>query len=287
MNDIFTPFTDFSIVYIDDFLIFSKSTDQHWKHLDIFVRVIKQHGLVVSASKISFFQDKIRFLGHNIYKGTLSPIDRAIQFADKFPDEIKDKNQLQRFFGSLNYVSDYFQGLRKICRPLYKRPEKNPPPWTDRHTMIVRQIKKYVKQLPCIVIPSPDTFKIVETDASEIGYGGILKQIAKNDAKEQIVRFHSDSWSATQHNYSTIKKEILSIILCVSKFQNDLFNQKFLIRVDCKSAKEVLQKDVQNLISKQSFARWQAILSVFDIEYIKGETNSILDFLTHEFLQGR
>ena len=82
---------------------------------------------------------------------------------------------------------------------------------------------------------------------------------------------------------------MLSIILCVSKFQNDLFNQKFLIRVDCKSAKEVLQIDVQNRISKQSFARWQAILSVFDfdIEYIKGETNSILDFLTREFLQGR
>ena len=51
-----------------------------------------------------------------------------------------------------------------------------------------------------------------------------------------------------------LKKEILSIILCVSKFQNDLFNQNFLIRVDCKSAKEVLQKDVQNLVSKQSFA---------------------------------
>ena len=95
MNDIFTPFIDFSIVYIDDVLIFSKSFDHHWKHFDIFVRVIKQHGLVVSSSKISLFQDKIRFLGHNIYKGTLSPIDKAIQFADKFPGEIKDKNQLQ------------------------------------------------------------------------------------------------------------------------------------------------------------------------------------------------
>ena len=166
----------------------------------------------------------------------------------------------------------------------------NPLPWIDRHTMIVRQIKKYVRQLPCIVIPSPDTFKIVEIDASEIGYGGILKQIAKNDAKEQIVRFHSGSWSATQQNYSTIKKEILFIILCVSKFQNDLFNQNFLIRVDCKSAKEVLQKDVQNLVSKQSFAQMAGyFLSVFDfdIEYIKGETNSILDFITREFLQGR
>ena len=69
MNDIFTPFTDFSTVYINDALIFSKSIDHHWKHLDIFVKVIKQRGLVVSASKISLFQDKIRFLGHNIYKG--------------------------------------------------------------------------------------------------------------------------------------------------------------------------------------------------------------------------
>ena len=134
----------------------------------------------------------------------------------------------------------------------------------------------------------PKTFKIVETDASDIGYGGIL-QVAKNDAKEQIVRFHSGSQSTTLQNYNTIQKEILSIILCVSKFQNDFFNQRFLIRVDCKSAKEVLQKDVQNLVSKQSFARWQAILSVFDfdIEYIKGETNLIPDFLTREFLQGR
>ena len=61
-------------------------------------------------------------------------------------------------------------------------------------------------------------------------------------------------------------------------FQN--FKITFLIIVDCKSAKEVLQKDVQNLVSKQSFARWQ-------IEYIKRETNSILDFLTREFLRGR
>ena len=194
MNDIFTPFTEFSIVYIDDVLIFSKSIEDHWKHLEIFVNINKHNGLVVLATRIKLFQDKIRFLGHNIYRGTLSPIDKAIQFAEKFSDEIKDKHQLQRFLGSLNYISDYFQGLRKICRPLYKRLEKNPPPWTDIHTMIIRQIKNYVKQLACIVIPSPNSFKIVEIDASEIGYGGILKQVAKNDTKEQIVRFHSDFW---------------------------------------------------------------------------------------------
>ena len=81
----------------------------------------------------------------------------------------------------------------------------------------------------------------------------------------------------------------MSIVLCITKFQSDLLNQKFLLRIDCKSAKEILQKDVQNIASKQIFARWQAILSIFDfdIEFIKGNENSLPDFLTREFLQNR
>ena len=90
-------------------------------------------------------------------------------------------------------------------------------------------------------------------------------------------------------NYSTVKKEILAIVLCIQKFQSDVFNKKFLLRVDCKSAKEILQKDVQNLVLKQIFARWQAILSVFDfeIEFIKGSSNVLPDFLSREFLKGK
>ena len=130
---------------------------------------------------------------------------------------------------------------------------------------------------------------IVQTDASDIGYGGILLQKKlPSDSIEQIVRYYSGDWNETETNYSTIKKEILSIVLCISKFQDDLFNKKFLVRVYCKSAKEILQKDVQNIVSKQIFARWQAILSAFDfdIEFIQGKNNSLLDFLTREFLQG-
>jgi hypothetical protein len=86
-----------------------------------------------------------------------------------------------------------------------------------------------------------------------------------------------------------LKKKNLSIVLCVDKFQTDLLNKKFLIHIDCKSAKHVLEKDVQNITSKQVFTRWQSILSVFyfDIEYIKGSQNSVPDFLTHGFLQNK
>jgi hypothetical protein len=59
------------------------------------------------------FQTNIRFLGYNIHQSRISPISRVIQFADKFPDEILEKAQLQRFLGSLNYVADFYQNLRK------------------------------------------------------------------------------------------------------------------------------------------------------------------------------
>ena len=104
---------------------------------------------------------------------------------------------------------------------------------------------------------------IVESDASNLGYGGILKQEYNNQV--HIVRYHSGIWLGAQINYSTVKKEVLSIVLCVSKFQSDLINKKILLKIDCKAAKYILQKDVKNLVSKQIFARWQVLLSNFEI----------------------
>ena len=44
MNEIFNPYSEFTIVYIYDVLIFSPNLEQHYKHLNIFIKVIKQNG---------------------------------------------------------------------------------------------------------------------------------------------------------------------------------------------------------------------------------------------------
>ena len=121
MNDIFNPFSSHSIVYIDDVLIFSEFIEQHWKHLRSFLDTVKSNGLVVSTPKIKLFQTHVRFLGFDIHHGLIKPIDRAIQFANKFPNQILDKTQLQRFLGSLNYISDFYQNLIQQCKPLFDR----------------------------------------------------------------------------------------------------------------------------------------------------------------------
>jgi hypothetical protein len=176
MNAILIPLSKYSIVYIDDVLIFSKSIEEHWKHLNSFLEVIKVNGLVVSATKIKLFQTNIRFFGYNIHQSKISPISRVIQFADKFPDEILEKTQLQRFLGSLTYVADFYQNFRKKCKPLlidFKQA-------LLRGLILILPLSKKLSSMsrncPVFDIPTIDSFKIVETDASDIGYGGILKQ---------------------------------------------------------------------------------------------------------------
>ncbi|GAV68128.1 LOW QUALITY PROTEIN: hypothetical protein CFOL_v3_11631, partial [Cephalotus follicularis] len=66
-----------------------------------------------------------------INKITITPKERSITFADKFPDEVKDKKQLQTFLRSLNYVANFYKDLAKDSKHLFDRKEstimvKNP-----------------------------------------------------------------------------------------------------------------------------------------------------------------
>jgi len=211
MNDILYPYMKISIVYLDDVLIFSKYITEHINHLNTFIKLMKENGLVVSVRKRKIFQTKTRFLGSEIDQNTITPIQRSLEFTSNFPNEIKDKQQLQRFLGCVKYIENFIPKIKIICAPLFKRFRKYPPLWSEEMTQTIIKVKELVKKLPCLGIPNPKAFLIVEIDASEVGYRGILKQRAQESSKEQIVRYHSSIWHPTQQKYSTIKKEILSI----------------------------------------------------------------------------
>ena len=49
MNDIFNDYTRNNIIYIDDVLIFLNSIEEHFQHLIIFQKIIKDNGLVIST----------------------------------------------------------------------------------------------------------------------------------------------------------------------------------------------------------------------------------------------
>ena len=63
-------------------------------------------------------------------------------------------------------------------------------------------IFKTVKPLPCLVLDDLKTFKIAETNTTDIGYGGILKHSYINNRMR--VRYTSETWN-TQFIHSFIQ----------------------------------------------------------------------------------
>jgi hypothetical protein len=67
MNGVFKEYLDkFVIVFLDDILIYSKSEEEHEKHLRMVLQVLREHKLYAKLSKCIFYQKKIHYLGHII-----------------------------------------------------------------------------------------------------------------------------------------------------------------------------------------------------------------------------
>jgi hypothetical protein len=78
---------------------------------------------------------------------------------------------------------------------------------------IVKTLRNRLKSFPCLRLPNPEAFFIVEIDAFDIDYDGILKQ--NFQSQEHIVRYHLRIWLVLEKIIYLSKKKILLIILCI------------------------------------------------------------------------
>ena len=59
-------------IYLDDVTVFSRSTDEHLRHVDAILTLLGRAGIRLKLTKYSFFQPKVDYLGHVITPGKLS-----------------------------------------------------------------------------------------------------------------------------------------------------------------------------------------------------------------------
>ena len=157
----------------------------------------------------------------------------------------------------------------------------------------MKKIKEIVKELKPIALPIDSYYKIIQTDASSLGWAGILIQKpSKGSPKdtEEIAMYTSGKFNEPESRKSSTELEILGVINTLNTFHIYIQNDSFTVRTDCNNIVEFYKKvQKKNFEKKNSFIskRWLSFLETLtgrgykaEFEHVKGKDNSIADILS-------
>ncbi|GJS27252.1 putative reverse transcriptase domain-containing protein [Tanacetum coccineum] len=86
MNRIFHEYLDkFVIVFIDDILVYSKSEEEHERHLRIVLEILRQKKLYAKFSKCEFWLQQVAFLGHIVSTDGIIMDPSKVEAITKWP----------------------------------------------------------------------------------------------------------------------------------------------------------------------------------------------------------
>ena len=99
MNNVLWPFLDKSIVvYLDDIVVYSKTLEDHNKHLKEVFDALWENQLYLKAFKCSFGQEEIQFLGHWIGHGVIRMDDNKVAAIQDW-EESRTVHEVRSFLG--------------------------------------------------------------------------------------------------------------------------------------------------------------------------------------------
>ncbi|XP_023634145.1 uncharacterized protein LOC111829380 [Capsella rubella] len=103
MNSVFQAFLDeFVIIFIDDILVYSKSSEDHKGHLRVVMEKLREQKLYDKISKCSFWQRKMGFLGHIVSAEGVSVDLEKIEAIRDWPRP-HNAIEIQSFLGLAGY----------------------------------------------------------------------------------------------------------------------------------------------------------------------------------------
>ncbi|KAI4293220.1 hypothetical protein PAPHI01_2494 [Pancytospora philotis] len=107
----------FVIPYFDDIIIFSKSMEEHQRHLEIILIKIRAASLSLNPRKCKFAQHEMEILENLVSKGQVKPLPSKLTAVReyKLPATIKD---LRAFLGFAGYVHGFAPNFASLAKPL-------------------------------------------------------------------------------------------------------------------------------------------------------------------------
>ncbi|GJX72109.1 putative reverse transcriptase domain-containing protein [Tanacetum coccineum] len=244
------PYLDkFVIVFIDDILIYSKSKEEHSKHLKLILELLKKEefeGIHIDPAKIESIKD------------WTSP---------------KTLTEIHQFLGLAGYYRRFIKGFSKIAKPMTKLTQKNVKfDWTEKAEAAFQLLKQKFCSAPILSLPEGSENFVVYSDASCKGLDTVLM------LKEKVIAYASRQLKIYEMNYSTHDLELGAVVFALKMWRHYLYGKKCVVFTDHKSLQHILDQKELNMRQR----RWLELLSDYDCEihYHLGKANVVADALS-------
>jgi hypothetical protein len=280
INDVLREHLDmFVIAYLDDILIYSKTLEEHKKHVETILKKLMDANLLVELEKSYFHVQKVDFLGCTIEPGKLRMQEDKIKAIKEWPTPTND-TEVRSFLGYVNFYRRFLKDYGDRIRPLTDLTRKDRGfEWKESQEQAFQQVKDAVTKEPVLTEPDPARPYEVETDASNFATGGQLGQ-RDDDGKLHPVAFFSKKLKGAELNYPVHDKELMAVVEAFKEWKVYLIGARHQITVYSDHHNLIHFTTTKELNGRQ--ARWSQFLSEFDfvITYRKGTANVKADLLS-------
>ncbi len=153
MNSVFSSYLrKYVLVFFDDILVYSKNMDDHLKHLEVVLGIMRDNQLYAKRSKCVFCQEYVEYLGHIISSigDATDPTKIEAMVKWPIPRTLKD---LRGFLGLTGYYRKFITNYGSISRPLTDLLKKNQFGWTEGAQMAFETLKKAMTEAPVLAMP--------------------------------------------------------------------------------------------------------------------------------------
>ena len=293
--------------YVNDIIIWGKDAKDLHDNIVSVLSALRHSGLHCSHEKSQLFFNEVSFLGHIIHPSQILPDPAKIACIEQFPLPA-NSHQLHLFLGLVNYLRDFVPNLATHTTVLHAALAPNsmaekayykamkmhkghlPDGWTGwtwsfgpAEQAAFEAVRCAVSTVPCLTVIDYDAVKagtqkvFLFTDASNTGTGAWIGVGTSQDSV-QPVAYDSRTFNSTQRNYPVHDHELLVIINALNHWHPLLYGVPIHIYCDHFMLQWFLGQ--HNLSPCQ--LRWLSTLKDFDlcIEYIKGEFNTLTDYLS-------
>ncbi|KAG7671663.1 hypothetical protein KSW81_003791 [Nannochloris sp. 'desiccata'] len=276
MNSIFADSMEkFLVVYLDDILIFSKTAEEHDKHIRYVLDRLREHQLHAGLQKCRFFQTEIEFVGYLLTAEGIHMLPKKVDAILNWPVPTT-ASQVKSFLGLATFYRHFVEHFAHKAIPLYQITRKNQIfTWLPRHQEAFEQLKLALTTAPVLAPPDFNLPFEIHTDASDFAAGAVLSQEGNHP-----IAFLSHVFKPAELNYSTYDKEFLAIILALRAWRHYIHGHPTTVYTDHQA---LISIQTQTFVNRRH-NRYLQFLAEFGndliIKYKPGRSNVVADALS-------